>query len=677
MKLKRNITKRSVLCLAVIIGVVVLPLLYSYFYLGAFWDPYSRLEKLPVAVVNNDEGALINGEQRNIGQEMCDKLKEQATLKFVFTDEKTAKDGTEGKEYYAMITIPENFSADIASASTTEKHTASITYAPNEKRNFLSSQILSRAVLEIEESTRSSINQEIVQNLADKLESVPSQMETLTNGLGLLLDGSIQLKNGTQALSDGTKEFKQKFTEYQKGVSDLKNGSATFDSGMSDLDTGIQQLLAGAQQLTESTSNIEALTTGSKQLASSALLFDSKLNEYLTGVDTLITSVNKTTDFLKYYVTSVNPSIMADPVFAAFISSMSDSSNAQNLQTLAAANTQLKSASGLIAQGAAKLQDGTSSLPELKSALAQLEEGLTQAKDGSAQLVTGADTLYGGMNTLTNATTQLATAAGEIANGISDLNNGASELNTGINTAQTEVSSSVTDTKDQLKSLDGLAEYAEQPVNVEQTSINPVPNYGTAFAPYFLSLSLWVGGLIIFVGIYLDADGKFKILSRDSKNKVARSFCYLLIGFVQAIMLATVIKWGLGLKVDNMALYYASCCLVSLVFIAIIQFLFVFLKDLGKFLAMVMLILQLTSCGGTFPMETVPKLFNVLYPFMPMTYSVGLFKQAISGVNAGEVRSNVLILSILLIVFMTATVLLGRLKGKVTAKKAEVIINEM
>jgi len=142
------------------------------------------------------------------------------------------------------------------------------------------------------------------------------------------------------------------------------------------------------------------------------------------------------------------------------------------------------------------------------------------------------------------------------------------------------------------------------------------------------------------------------------------NFIYLLIGFSQAVVLGIVLLLGLGLKVDNLPLYFLSCCLVSMVFISIIQFLMVFLKDLGKFLCMLLLILQLTSCGGTFPMETVPKLFNQLYNFMPMTYSVGLFKQSISGVSASDLLINTGVLFGILVVFMTLTLIFSNVKTK-------------
>jgi len=659
--MKNKLTKRQFKCICVIIGVIILPLLYSYFYLGAFWDPYSRLETLPIAVVNNDKGATINEVERNIGNEMCEKLKEDGTLKFVFTNETDAMSGTQGKEYYAMIVIPSDFSADIASASTTDKQTASITYSPNEKRNYLASQILGKAVLQIEVSVRESVNKEIVQQLADKLNSVPEQMSTLQDGMAQLGDGSNQLSDGAATLADGTQTFADKFKEYQKGVSDIKTGTDTLNNGIGTLDSGITQLLDGANQLKDSTANIGDLTTGAQALAAGANTFNQKLTEYTNGVDTLIASAGTTTKFLAYYVT---PKAGYEAAYAKLLSSLTSEDSQNSIKTLSAASAQLKAASTMIATSTAQLSAGTTSLPQLKAALEQLSQGLESAKSGSTALASGSQTLNAGVSTLSSATAQLSEAADTIASGSASLNEGADKLQDGIGTAKTGIDSSVTDTNTELKSLDGIADFAATPVSVSQENITSVPNYGTAFAPYFLSLSLWVGGLMIFVGIYYDPDNKFNILSRETENKVARSFIYLLIGFSQAVVLGVVLLFGLGLKVDNMPLYFLSCCLVSMVFISIIQFLMVYLKDLGKFLCMLLLILQLTSCGGTFPMETVPKLFNYLYNFMPMTYSVGLFKQSISGVNTSELLFNAGVLFGILVAFMTLTLIFSNVKTK-------------
>lgn len=760
--MKKLITKRRVISFAVIAAVVIVPLMYSYFYLGAFWDPYSRLETLPVAIVNNDGGAVINDEERNLGTEMCDELTGKDDLKFTITDEATARKGTEGNDYYAMIIIPEDFSQNIASASTDDKQTATITFSANEKHNYLAGQILGRAVLEIEENLRGTVDESIVQELADNINSVPDQMTelqdgltklqdgattlndgvsslkdgavTLTDGTGRLCDGATaladgaiklndgatqlndgasKLKDGAAALADGSATFYDKLGEYSVGISTAKEGSSSLAAGATQLDDGIKKLQEGASQVVTATAKLDQLTSGAKTLAKGTNDFNAGLLQYTAGVDTLISTVTDTQTFLTKYVTTINPSIMKDPYFSAFINKMSDPANAKSITTLQAASKSLKEASAQISAGTTLLSAGTESLPQLQSALATLSAGITKAKEGSAALSAGSNDLYAGLIKIDSATVQLSEGARNIAvgaatlsdgssklsNGTSDLSNGTAslsegattlsegaatlndgaiklsdgtaklsdgsiKLSEGITSAKTGVDDTINDTNEKLTALDGIAEYAKAPVTIVKDNVTSIPNYGTAFAPYFMSLSLWVGALILFVGVYLDTEGKFKILSRASEHKVARSFIYLIIGFIQAFALAFTIKYALGLKIDNALLYYASCCLVSIVFISIVQFLMVHLKDVGKLLSIVLLILQLTSCGGTFPMETVPKFFNDLFPFMPMTYSVALFKESITNANTDHVLYNGGILFAILLIFMALTILFSVIKMK-------------
>lgn len=135
---------------AIIIGVLVIPLLYSYFYLGAFCDPYARLDDVPVAVVNLDSGAVINGEERNLGQEICDNLEKDGTFKFVFTDNADAEQGVLENDYYASITIPKDFSSNASTASKdTEKLHSSIVYTANQKRIILLHRYLKTQCLQL------------------------------------------------------------------------------------------------------------------------------------------------------------------------------------------------------------------------------------------------------------------------------------------------------------------------------------------------------------------------------------------------------------------------------------------------------------------------------------------------------------------------------------------------
>ena len=187
---------KTIIKAVVIIGVLIIPLMYSYFYLSAFWDPYSRLQDVSVAVVNLDKGAKINGKDRNVGKEICDHLEEDGSLNFHFVSEADAKDGL----------IPADLTDSISTASkNTKKQHAQIQYVANQKRNYLASQILESGMMPtIKETVNGAVNKEITATLTDKLYSVPDALEILKDGLQQLSDGAGSVKGGTQQLSTAT-----------------------------------------------------------------------------------------------------------------------------------------------------------------------------------------------------------------------------------------------------------------------------------------------------------------------------------------------------------------------------------------------------------------------------------------------------------------------------------------
>ncbi|WP_455715598.1 YhgE/Pip family protein [Anaerosporobacter sp.] len=754
--MNKQSNKKRFVPYVILLGVVIIPLLYSYFYLGAFWDPYAKLDNVPVAVVNEDTGATINDKSRNLGQEMCDNLKENASLKFSFTDEKTAKDGLKKNDYYAIIVIPDNFSQDIATTSSTNKQTATITYSSNEKTNYLASQILNNAVAKIEKSLRSSIDNEIVSTLSDQLTGVPGQLQSLSDGLSTIENGASDLSDGTSKLSDASKELhtgtdklatatdtlkegtsslstgsknlqsgiqkilaggttlnqglgklSKNIKTFQSGIKSASKGSTTLESGIINLDSGIDELLKGAKKLEAGTSKLDDLKNGADSLSTGAATLLEGINTYTAGVDTLLDTVTTLTTTLSQYAATTD-----DATIKAIVTQLTTKENLESMHALQNASATLKQGAASLKSGTQTLSSGTQNLATLKDGITSIKEGLTTAKKGSAALATGANnlqsglsklnkastklvdgtnSLYNGSNTLSDGLGSLSTGINSLTDGATKLDNGASRVNDGANTlndgtselvsgtstlddgaqkltdgiqtANDKVNDSLSKASDKISSLDGLNEYASDPVTIESDAYAPVPNYGTAFAPYFMSLSLYVGGLMIFFGIYFDPDNHFNLLSRKSTRVIKRSFAYLIIGLLQAILLCIVLSLGLGLKVENIPLYVVSCCLVSMVFISIIQLLLLFFSNVGKFLAIALLIIQLASCGGTFPMETLPKFYNIMYPFMPMTYSVGLFKEAISGVgDTSLILKNVLVLLAILVVVMGITVTLALIR---------------
>ena len=278
-----------------------------------------------------------------------------------------------------------------------------------------------------------------------------------------------------------------------------------------------------------------------------------------------------------------------------------------------------------------------------------------------------------GASDLSDGAKALDDGVGTLKNGTGTLLAGTEELREGINTASIGVDDSVKDTNEQLKALAGLPDYSSEPVSTLTEYVQPVENYGSAFAPYFMGLSLWVGGLMIFFGIYLDYHKKISKLTKDSASPLVRQLCFIGISSLQGILLAVVIEFILGITVNNTALLFLSCWLVSLTFMAIVQFCIMNLGDAGKFVALLLLILQLTSCAGTFPLETQSNFFQVINKFLPMTYSTLLFKEAISGEAGTQALHNILIITAYLVVFLVLSEICRQISKAKSKKNVELV----
>lgn len=808
----------------IIIGVLIIPLMYSYFYLSAFWDPYARLDNVPVAVVNLDEGARINNEERNIGNEICENLKEDGSLNFVFTDEKDANDGVLGKEYYAAIIIPEDFSENASTVSKdTEKLHSSIVYKANQKKNYLASQIIGYAMPTIKESVNSSIDEEIINTLCDKLNSVPDEMGTLQDGFSQLSDGSDKLTdaaakinsgardlksgssallNGSQQVTAGAFDLKNGLTQLQSGTGSLENAAPALANGVTALNKGANELNQGLKTITQ---NSPSLNSGAAQLADgsntlrngitaytqgteaceagASVLYDGiktaaqGINQVTDGVDLSVKALEKKAssenldaldsgvdtlnnaaialnanyakamEYLRLYqqtgaeaylngaVQYLNGIEQSMPMLTAGTENL-----ASNVKVLTNGMREVKTNTAVLQGGLHQIQNGFGNDADpttligganaLSTGLTQLTDSSAALKDGATALTGGAESLTDGIKAYTDGVASAANGAGQIAVGTNELNekvpqltagikalsdgadkladgsnalnkgssqvtdgakalddgmntlsngtgallDGTKELGNGISTASNGVDESVAETNEQLKALSGLAEYGAEPVTTENEYVQPVANYGSAFAPYFMGLSLWVGGLMIFFGIYLDYNKKIKRLTKDSDKPIIREISFLAISSLQGIALAFVIQVILGITVNNPLLLYFACWITSLAFMSIVQLCIMHLGNGGKFIALLLLILQLTSCAGTFPIETQASFFQTIYKILPMSYSTLLFKEAISGTAGDEAFRCSLILSGYFAVFMIISGICQMLKSKKNKSAQELAI---
>lgn len=649
--------KNKIMKPLMIIGIIIIPLIYSFFYLKAFWDPYSNLENIPVAIVNKDSG--YNNE--NLGNNFVDNLLEEKQMDFQLVNEDEANNGLINKKYYAIIEIPEDFTEKLNSGETENKQIASITYSPNQKSNFLASQIIDNAVTQIEVKIQEEVTGKVVDNLSKKLNDVPTQLETVEEAAIKLENGSKTLTEGVQKIDNGVGTLEDNYNIFNNGVSTVDNATQDLENGTDKLSTGINDLYNGSKTLTDNTKDLSKISQSFSTLAEKENELNNGIVQYIDGVNSATNQINILLENIIKYV-NANPEVLTDPQFKEIYESIIELANSNSLEKLESSGEVLKTNSNVMNESVKSLSNVTNSLPQVSIGIKTIEDGLYKIKSGAEELQKGSRTLKEGTETLSSSSEEIKSGISELKRGTEEALEGSNTLLNGQNEFTSQIGESIEETRAELVKLNGLSEYTKNAVEIEEKDVEPVDNYGIGFAPYFMSLSLWIGGLMIFVGIYFDPHNRFKKIGRDAPNRAFRTFIYLLIAIAQAVILGLLLKVGLGFEVNNNLLYYGSCILVSLAFLSIIQFLMVNFGDVGKFIAILFLVIQLSACGGTFPMETLPQGYQTINPFMPMTYSLNLFKEAIIGTSPGFVQTDVNALLGIMIVFVVMTFIIDIIK---------------
>lgn len=625
----------------IIAAVLIIPFMYSFFYLKAYWNPYGEgnIDNISVAIVNNDEG--------DNGEKVITNIKNSKKLKISTVSDEKASDGLYNKKYYAVITIPKDFSESMESASTTNKKHATITYAPNQKSNYLASQIINNVVSAVEKNLDNTVNSTIVDSLASTIKDVPSKLETISNGFEQLEEGTTKLQDGSNSLANGTNSLKSNYEEFNTGIKNIKDGIETLNSStanFSSLSSGLNELVTG-------TANLKA---GNDQFSTGFNAYVSGVNTALNYTDSLVTLINTSICPKVQNNTATKEEIKMCAIAQGMSTPSEKTGNTTTINYLKISGQKLQNANTSVSAGINELNNKVTPLLSVNDKIKQLQ---------------------GGVNTLLNGANTLYDSSLQIRNGIATLNDGAATLNAGIKTlnssvkgAKEELNTNITTTKEEVKKVDNLSDYSKEPVTVKTKAVNEISSYGTAFSPFFISIALWVGCLMMYIVLYYDKEERFKKLSISNKNRLQRTLCYHGLATLSAIILGILLMTLLDFEITNIFLYFISIILVANTFMAIIETLIINFKDIGKFIALILLVLQLAAAGGTFPIETVTKGFRFLNPILPMTYTINLLRESLVTIERSLLTKNILVVVAIMIVFMSINIIVDITKQKKESK---------
>lgn len=668
----RGITGKMVL-----LALLIIPILYGALYLWAFLDPYGKLDRLPVALVNQDQPYVAsNGTVIRGGEDLVKELTDTGTFKWEVVSKKQAQQGLKDHKYFLALYIPSYFSQRIGTANSKSPVPAMLYAKSDVTNNFLTSQIGGRVFLEIQQQTSAKVSETFYKEIFKSFEDSRASLgkaedgaQNLHNGLKTASSGAGSLAKGLSSAKSGSTSLASGATQLARGLSKLNSGSKTLTSSTDELAYKSQQLKGGASQLLSGTSalssKLPSLVSGAKQVDGGVATLQAQMGKASNGATALAQGAAGNKQYVEGLASVVSQLLSIDG---------SQLPAAQKQQMLATAQA-AKAVAAQVDSGASQLSGSLSSAAPavyaLKSGTAQLLSGVQAAQNGALALKNGAASLDAGTSKLVSGTQKLNDGAQQISNNVSKASAGATTLASGskqltAGTAKLEqgavklhsglqpaVLGSQTLSRglhDGIKDIPSLtvaqqnenAKMMSNPVHMTSSTIGKAKNYGTGFAPYFLPLALWVGALIgyMFLDPLPGKSEKKKSLWMALARSISGYVPMALVAFLQTLVLLFVVEHMLHINPVRSAWFWALLLATSLCYTAILQWLNASFGPVGKFFAIIFLMLQLTAASGTFPTVLQDTFFQSLHPFMPMTYIVAGLRAAMNGGSTSIITHN-------------------------------------
>ena len=610
-----------------------IPILYSGFFLGSIWDPYGQTKNLPVAFVNEDKGASLNGKSLNVGESVEKKLKDNHDLGWEFVSKQQADEGVNSGHFYAVVTIPSDFSQKAASITESEPQQAVINFTTTPAKNYIGSLVSNQAAAKVKSSVSEQITQAYAKGILENLDKLGIGLDTAANGASTLHDGLGRLQSGTQTYVGGVKQLAVNQQSLAGGLAQLSDGSRKLQAGLgqlSQLSDGMKQLQSGINQLNASVSN-----------PSPALI--AQQNKVETDAQTLVQTMKDSESDLSAAGDTLRT------LGAQAAAPGGNSTTTISLPQISNISRAFTKTQTIIAQTTTLLNDLQTLTQQLSAQQMQLQAGVSALNNGVNQLTPNAITAFNGYNSVRFANNQLLAGSTSLTNGLNEAKSGSQKLANGASLLESRSGALIDGTSQLASGADTLAnkladasnrikiqptgattqQQIANPVKSEVTEKGNVPNYGYALSPYVLSLSLFVG--VIVLNVIYPIRKTFSEQESAIRWWLSKASVAGVAAFMQATILMLVMVFFLGLTPEHPAHFIGAIYLTSFAYMSIVSLLVIVLDNPGRFLAMVLLVLQLGSSEGTFPIQTANGFFQAINPLVPMTYSIRALRQAISG----------------------------------------------
>ena len=678
----------------IIVGLIFLPSMYAWPNILSSWDPYGHTNNIKVAVTSEDEGATVDGKDLNLGNSLVEGLKNNKNLDWQFVSNKQeAEDGVRIGDYYASIVVPKNFSKDMTSVSRTEPQRATIEYTVNEKINAISPKITN--------SGASAIANNISKNFVETANGIIFEK---------LHEAGIKFEENLPSIEKAKEE-----------IFKLNDNFSTYESTLSELIGKVEYGYNILNNVQNTLPEIDRVATNSIMIADKAGItinniqgFNERLlpiiNNHLNVVEEVSKEANiiakelqqkpDKTEEIKARQKALDSRLQASTERLQLVKNIFEYFNKLSSERLF--NNQLERVTTLL--------NDITTIKEINNniynKMDHYDEIANTVKEEFVNKTARVNELSSNMNSklnvevaplisqvLSKAEVNIDKVSGIIAGAQGELpavERKLSETEVKISSAYGKLlslqahipsaKSKIQKLTDEIKKADSgidknqlfnllkvdykqQAEFFANPVKLQENKLYHIENYGSAMTPFYTVLSIWVGSLLmssLLTTKVEDEENKYK----PYQKYFGRGLLFVIISLFQTLIITLGDMYVLGTQATSPYRFVLYALLISLLFSSIIYTIVCILGNVGKAVCIVLLVLQLGSSGGTFPIQMTSEFFQALYPKVPFTYSIGLLREAVGGVYIPAVERDIKILVIYLIVVLVGGAILVSLKAR-------------
>ena len=678
----------------IIVGLIFLPSMYAWPNILSSWDPYGHTNNIKVAVTSEDEGATVDGKELNLGNSLVEGLKNNKNLDWQFVSNKQqAEDGVRIGDYYASIVVPKNFSQDMTSVSRTEPKRATIEYTVNEKINAISPKITN--------SGASAIANNISKNFVETANGIIFEK---------LHEAGIKFEENLPSIEKAKEE-----------IFKLNDNFSTYESTLSDLIGKVEYGYNILNNVQNTLPEIDRVATNSIMIADKAGItinniqgFNERLlpiiNNHLNVVEEVSKEANviakelqqkpDKTEEIKARQKALDNRLQASTerlqlvknIFEYFNKLSSErlfNNQLERVTTLSNDITTIKEVNNNIynkmdhydeiadtvkeefVNKSARVNEVSSNMnSKLNVEVAPLISQVLSKAEVNIDKVSGI--IAGAQGEIPAVERKLSETEVKISNAHGKL--------LSLQAQMPSAKSKIQKLTDEIKKADSgidknqlfnllkvdykqQAEFFANPVKLQENKLYHIENYGSAMTPFYTVLSIWVGSLLmssLLTTKVEDEEKKYK----PYQKYFGRGLLFVIISLFQTLIITLGDMYVLGTQATSPYRFVLYALLISLLFSSIIYTIVCILGNVGKAVCIVLLVLQLGSSGGTFPIQMTSEFFQALYPKVPFTYSIGLLREAVGGVYIPAVERDIKILFIYLIIVLVGGAILVSLKAR-------------